>query len=170
MRKGDVTKRGFLAHLENVYYEPNTGCWLWPGQVNSGGYGITIWEGKQRLAHRISYEYHIGPIPDGLYVCHKCDVPSCINPGHFFVGTQVDNMQDMIAKGRRKYKSGYKSPGRGGWTYNRKPSKLTDDQVREIYSSTETCRSLAEAYGVSFGLISNIKLRKSRAKCLLLLS
>ena len=81
--------------------EPNTGCWLWSGSISYRGYGLVTQDEKTRLAHRASYELHKGPIADGLFVCHKCDVPSCINPDHLFVGSQTDNMADARRKGRK---------------------------------------------------------------------
>src|ERR1700728_2715027 len=91
--------------------EPNTGCWLWAGAVDSDGYGAICvgpdvkkergYATKIRKAHRISYELFRGPIPDGLGVLHRCDMPCCVNPDHFFLGTNTDNVRDMIAKGRQ---------------------------------------------------------------------
>lgn len=83
--------------IEDRYIpEPNSGCWLWIGKVAHNGYGI--W-GNER-AHRKSYRLHKGPIPDGLFVCHTCDVRSCINPDHLWLGTHKENMQDIVNKGR----------------------------------------------------------------------
>lgn len=79
------------------------GCWEWQATKNNKGYGmigITTAIGK-RLAHRVSYELHIGPIPDGLCVLHRCDNPACVRPGHLFLGTKRDNVADMDTKGRR---------------------------------------------------------------------
>ena len=85
---------------DNVYFEPNTGCWLWAGRLVEG-YGIfTLNHRDNQLAHRASYEHFVGPIPQGLFVLHKCDVRSCINPDHLFIGTHADNMADMKRKGR----------------------------------------------------------------------
>jgi hypothetical protein len=77
------------------------GCWEWVGALNRR-YGRLHVPGKHHLqvyAHRLSWEIHFGPIPDGLDVCHKCDNPSCVKPEHLFIGTHLDNMQDASRKG-----------------------------------------------------------------------
>jgi hypothetical protein len=91
------------------------GCWLWQGDCKTNnGYGrIEIKRRNPRiriLAHRASYAAFIGPIPDGLNVLHECDVPSCCNPDHLFLGTLSDNVKDCIAKGRLIRKRGESSP------------------------------------------------------------
>lgn len=86
---------------EHICPEPNSGCWLWTGMYHSYGYGLYRGEdGKQRYAHRLSYERCFGPIPSGLTVCHKCDVPSCVNPDHLWLGSQADNIRDATIKHR----------------------------------------------------------------------
>lgn len=80
---------------------PEVGCWIWTGAVNcERGYGYFLFDGKPRLAHRASWAMHKGQIPDGMNVLHRCDIPSCVNPNHLFLGTLSDNMQDCAAKGR----------------------------------------------------------------------
>ena len=74
-------------------------CWEWQGAKNKG-YGVIEHQGKAYRTHRLSYEWFIEHIPEGMSVCHKCDNPACIRPDHLFVGTQQDNMDDMKAKGR----------------------------------------------------------------------
>lgn len=78
-----------------------TGCWLWIGVLDRGGYGrIPIKKYKVRSAHRVAWELFNGLIPNGLFVLHKCDTRSCVNPEHLFLGTQTDNMVDCAKKGR----------------------------------------------------------------------
>lgn len=85
--------------FKNVSPEPNTGCWLWAGA--GGQYGSFSLDGETMGAHRAAYILAKGPIPDGLCVMHKCDVPGCVNPAHLMVGTHADNTADSKAKGRR---------------------------------------------------------------------
>lgn len=74
-------------------------CLVYP-PTKRDGYGRIRVDGKSWLAHRFSWVLANGPIPEGMYVCHRCDNPPCINPEHLFLGTQTDNMRDMAAKGR----------------------------------------------------------------------
>lgn len=76
------------------------GCWLWQGATTGAGYGGFNIKGDLIGAHRVAYELTFGPIPDGLLVCHTCDVRHCVNPAHLFLGTHTDNMQDCKTKGR----------------------------------------------------------------------
>jgi hypothetical protein len=115
-------------------------CWLWTGRV-SQTYGYFDVGGKARLAHRFAYELWKGPIPDGMVMRHKCDEPTCVNPEHLETGTQQDNVDDCIERGRRRYNKGQ----------NHHNSKISDDEVREIrvLSGFYSKRELAEMYNVS---------------------
>lgn len=142
--------------LEN-YSMPvtETGCWLWTGsRISKMGYGQMVDKNSgTSQAHRVSYEYYIGPIPSGMCVCHKCDVPCCINPAHLFLGTHLDNVRDMIAKGRNEP---LLRRHRGS---SSRYSKLTDEQVLKIRDDRRLQRVIASEYGVNRTAISRIKSR-----------
>lgn len=128
--------------------EPNSGCLIWLGTSTSAGYGQIIINGKKVYCHRLSWELTNGPIPRGLHVLHHCDNPPCCNPDHLFLGTDQDNTDDKVAKGRQcKGES-------------RPHAKLSESQVLEIYSDTRLQKFIAKDYGVRIPLISRIKNRK----------
>lgn len=93
---------------------PISGCWIYTGFLDPEGYGKFMEAGKQLRAHRYSYTLHKGNIPEGLFVCHTCDVPCCVNPDHLWLGTHDDNMKDKVKKGRsngnRPLKEKYNKP------------------------------------------------------------
>jgi len=137
--------------LEKVEPELNTGCLLWGGVTNHKGYGlITIRKGYARSTHRVAWEMENGPIPGGLFVCHKCDTPACVNPNHLFLGTNRDNIVDMYRKGRAPVGADRRKPT------NTKLSEREVQEIRRIYSSGVGYRPIARQYGVAHSLISRI--------------
>ncbi len=137
--------------IDNITYEPNTGCWLWLGSVHTrtgygqfGSGGASGVRGKTLKAHRVSFELFKHKIPLGMLVCHTCDNRICVNPEHLFVGTNNDNLEDMRKKDRH-------SRGERCRT-----SKLKDWQVLEIRSSKDRHATIARKYGVSQTTIFHI--------------
>ena len=133
-----------------------TGCWVWTGKMRSRLYG----EYGYWLAHRVSYQIHVGPIPDGLCVLHNCpggnDNPLCVNPDHLWLGTKGDNNKDRDRKGRHR-PSGTKGTEIG-------VSRLNEDSVRsirELYGSGPTMQKLADRFGVGLATISRVVRRKN---------
>jgi hypothetical protein len=121
-------------------------CWLWQAVKTDNGYGIfRLNTGQNMLAHRVSWEMHNSKIPEGLHVCHHCDVRNCVRPEHLFIGTRNANMFDCFQKGRFA-------------------SKLKADDVRDIrkkFSQGESVKELAKQYDVGSSNIHLIVKRKS---------
>jgi hypothetical protein len=130
-------------------------CWPWLGckhksgygRISAGGYG-----GRMLDTHRVSWELHNGPIPEGegyhgTCVLHRCDNRPCCNPNHLFLGTNDDNMADMVAKGRAHSLRGEANGN----------SKLTAAQVAEIRSATGAQSRIAARFGISQALVSKIR-------------
>ena len=135
------------------------GCWLWTGWRNQQGYGQIGSGGRDSLGlgvHRVSWEIHYGPIPDGLFVLHHCDNPPCVRPDHLFLGTHSDNMQDMVKKGHHHSQ---RYPELQGREFHGR-AKLTEAQVQAIRDryamSGIRQRDLAEEYGMSPSQMSRI--------------
>lgn len=132
-----------LSFESRVIPEPNSGCWLWVGGHDQDGYGHMTGNVK---AHRHSYELHVGPIPQGMLVCHKCDTRCCVNPEHLFLGSGKDNTADIVRKGRGVC-------GRKHWK-----SVLTESDVIAIRSdTTSTHAALARVFRVTAEMISLVR-------------
>ena len=102
----------------------STPCWIWQRAIGSHGYGMLQAGDKVQNAHRVSYTRSVGTIPKGLHILHKCDVRACVNPNHLWAGTNYENRQDSIAKGR--FRAGIHR-GEDNAT-----AKLTTKEVRTI--------------------------------------
>jgi len=141
--KAEYRHRTTEAKFSEKYIpEPNSGCWLWLGSLtkNYGKMGVRVERNiyKTMYAHQVSYLIHNGPIPDGLDVCHTCDVPICVNPDHLWLGTAKDNLQDMKEKGRS---------GR----------KLNAEQRNSIRNDKRPRRLIATEYGVTETYVSILR-------------
>lgn len=125
--------------MEKIKIDEETGCWMWQAFRNPKGYGMIYYDGRVWLAHRLSFTLHRHNIPGGLCACHSCDTPSCVNPDHIFLGSNADNVQDAVNKGRIPFGE------------SRSNSKLTDELVMEMvskYANGATSRELSEEYGI----------------------
>lgn len=128
----------------------DNGCWEWLGCLSKNGYGVFSvphipGENKHSYAHRFSWELHFGSIPEGKVICHKCDNPSCLNPEHLFIGTQKDNLADMVKKNRGAHGE------RNGNT------KLKEEEVIRIFKWEGVKKRIAEEYGISYQCVYDIK-------------
>jgi hypothetical protein len=123
------------------------GCWMWRAGISSSGYGAFKAGGKQYRAHKFAYELMHGLAPAGMFVCHKCDTPACVRPGHLFLGTPKDNLQDCKRKGRTS--RGELSPR----------ATLTVESVRAIRamrSRGQSYKQIALAVRASIGAVSHV--------------
>ncbi len=132
------------------------GCWEWQGATSSG-YGViglgARGSGNGR-AHVLSYEWAFGPVPNGLFVCHRCDNPRCVNPAHLFAATNAENLRDMRQKGR----GSDPPPQRGRSNCN---AKLTEDLVQRIRDTPPGqgggLYRLSQELGVAYSTVKRVK-------------
>lgn len=89
-----------------IEIDPDSGCWIWIGSKNRKGYGQISFKNRTTISHRLTYSTYIGVIPSGMHVLHRCDRPSCNNPDHLFLGSDLDNSNDKILKKRDVHASG----------------------------------------------------------------
>lgn len=154
-RPSDLATR-FWARVER-----SDDCWLWTGKRMWQGYGM-VWDGRTRRAHRVAYELENGRIPAGMLVLHSCDNPPCVKPAHLFLGTQQDNMDDKVAKGRAATgdRNGAhthpetRARGERHWA-----ARLTWESVRAMRAAAgagESGASLARRFGISGSSIHRI--------------
>lgn len=131
--------------------EPNSGCWLWEGNVarERKPYGRVRFQKRTWAAHRLSYTAYKGPIPGSLWVLHKCDNPACVNPDHLFLGDSDTNVEDRDRKGRQS--QGFKHPN----------SKFTLADINYIRRSRARTLTLATRFSVQWDVIDSIKKGKS---------
>jgi len=135
-----------------------TCCWTWTGWLDKHGYGQVYWNGKRaRPSHRVAYQLAYGDIPEGLFVCHSCDNPRCVNPAHLFLGTHRDNTLDAVAKGR--YKINVLSQ-HGELNHNVKVSKETVLEIRRLCAEGVSVARISRRTGVPYANAWRIARRK----------
>lgn len=142
-----MLKKDPKHRFESKFNKTNE-CWNWNAAVGSSGYGHFWMDGKPIPSNRASYKIYIGEIPNGNLVLHKCDNRLCVNPNHLFLGSNQDNMKDMVTKNRQ---------AKGILI---KASKLTPEQILKIRSDIRSQRKIAHDYGVSHTTIGDIKNNK----------
>ena len=166
----------FIDRFSEKVSENSAGCFIWNGSKDTYGYGVIQKDGKRKRTHRAIWEYKNGAIPEGMCVCHTCDVPDCVNINHLFLGTQNDNMHDMQKKGRKVVNSN-PIKGENHWTkkhpeniaklYGEKngSSKLTEREVKSILEENKKTRHsesyYAKKYSVGRSTIGRILRRES---------
>jgi len=124
-------------------------CWRWRGARFRSGYGLLMLNGRNQSAHRLAWESARGATPTGLQVLHRCDVRSCVNPEHLFLGTNAENVADKTAKGRAR---------KAQWRGENSPlAKLTQAEADAIRAASGRQRDIAAAFGVRQRLVGNIK-------------
>jgi hypothetical protein len=145
------------VRFRRYYREVASGCWEWKGSVDQDGYGIfnaTFNGVRHHRAHRFSWAFHtLSGIGKDMEVCHSCDNPRCVNPGHLWLGTTADNQADRWRKGRGKNPKGE----------GHVDAILTEKQVRAILADPRPQAEIAHDYGVAATTIGSIKQRKSWA-------
>lgn len=141
LRQSGSLQYRFFSRLVKL----DNGCWQWRSHTDKDGYGILQSAHRNIRAHRLSYEIHKGAIPEGMIVCHHCDNQGCVNPDHLFVGTQKDNAQDALRKGRH-----YVGEKNGR-------SKLTEKNIKKILTSELNDQQLADKFGVTRSTISSVR-------------
>lgn len=132
--------------------EPNVGCWIWLGTVDTGGYGVIATRigrlTRHHGAHRVSFRLHHGPVPHGHVVMHKCDVPACINPAHLSHGTLEENNADRHKKGRTRIVEP-RNRARGERQGLAKLTATAVVDIRRRAAAGEEYSAIATTYGVS---------------------
>lgn len=147
-KKGIKHRPDIERLINKTFFEPNCGCWLFIGHPTHNGYGLLMNpQGKVTTAHRVSWELHRGPIPEGMQVLHKCDIRCCVNPDHLFLGTNNDNIKDKVLKNRQSRLFGEKNPS----------VKLNRDKVLYIRKSEKSDRELSLKFNVSLSAIKSVK-------------
>ena len=128
-------------------------CLLWTGPCDDDGYGVMQALGEQR-AHRIAWKLRHGPIPEGMDVLHHCDVPSCVEDSHLYLGTDQDNVDDKMRRGRHRASSGSRNGN----------AKLTDQQRIQILTDPRSGEELSKLLGVDRSTINRVRRKAGQSR------
>src|SRR5690606_8661785 len=156
VRKGEdcIAPEHIARRLANGLDAAEPGaCWEWKRSRNKHGYGLLTISGKSHFAHRLAYELPKGSIPDGPFVLHECDNPSCINPEHLSAGTQSQNMADCHARGRSRIPAP-RLPGELNGSAKLTAAQVSDMRIRLARGESQS--SIAADFGISQSQVSNI--------------
>lgn len=136
--------RDVRQRFESKFHR-SEGCWEWAAAIGGKGYGHFWFEGRPRPASQVSHILYVGPIHSGLFVLHRCDNRKCVRPDHLFLGTNQENVSDMVAKNRQA-----KGTALG-------TAKLTEAAARAIRQDPRSQRTIGREYGVSHTVVGQIK-------------
>lgn len=152
IRESKTTEVRFMEKLG--VKDPSTGCVEWESSRNERGYGSFWTGGRSVKAHRFAWELHNGPVPEGMLVCHTCDNPTCCNVEHLFLGTNADNSDDKVAKGRQ-------AAVRGERQGNAKLSEKNIETIRILLVDGLSQRKIAVMFGIDQTTVSKINRGKN---------
>lgn len=142
-------EKKFLKRFYSYVKINNNGCWEWYGNQSKEGYGNISYKAKLRRATRVIWEIKIGPIPEKMIICHKCDNPKCVNIDHLFLGTNAINRMDCLLKKRDNSRIGNNHPN----------SKLSEQKViliKKLILQKVSGRKIAKQFGVGNSTIYHI--------------
>lgn len=144
----DIEKR-FWSKVE---VKDRKECWIWRAGKDIDGYGMFWIKPQNQWAHRVAYEFEFGPFNKKLHVLHKCDNPSCVNPHHLFLGTQQDNIDDMLNKGRS---------AKGERAHSAKLSGNQVKQIKILIKEGFSASVIAKKFKVHKSTIKDIKSKRT---------
>ena len=140
--------------LNKIIKDEETGCWNYTGSLRKNtGYGQFYANNKNLLAHRVAYEVLVGPIPEGMLVCHTCNNKKCCNPEHLKIGTHQENIQDAHRDGLCTYKNAKKTHCPTGHPY--------DEVNTKIYRNMRYCRQCERDRYIKGTSVSKLPVRPS---------